>query len=74
MISKNNETVFYTFFCFLHYMQAQEKMVTDTSFETARNLAFKKNEQAQDRHIITKYTDYHDIRTFLLLPILGRRL
>jgi hypothetical protein len=52
-IYKNNKLSFLLYFV-LHYMQAQEKMVTDTSFETARNLAFKKNEQAQDRHIITK--------------------
>ena len=40
----------------------------DTSFETARNLAFnEQRKQAQDTllHILTKYPDYHDIRSFL---------
>ena len=40
----------------------------DTSFETARTLAFnKQRKQAQDTllHILTKYPDYHDIRSFL---------
>ena len=40
----------------------------DTSFETARNMAFnKQRKQAQDTlsHILTKYPDYHDIRSFL---------
>lgn len=40
----------------------------DASFETARKLAFNsKRQEAQDtlRFILTKYPDYHDIRTFL---------
>lgn len=40
----------------------------DTSFETARNLAFnEQRKQAQDtlRHILTKYPNYHEIRSFL---------
>lgn len=40
----------------------------DTSFETARNLAFnQQRKQAQDTllHILTKYPEYHDIRSFL---------
>jgi YaiO family outer membrane protein len=40
----------------------------DTSFETARKLAFnKQRKQAQDTllSILTKYPDYHDIRSFL---------
>ncbi|WP_100610999.1 YaiO family outer membrane beta-barrel protein [Confluentibacter lentus] len=40
----------------------------DTSFEVARNLAFNsKRQQAQDtlRFILTKYPNYHDVRSFL---------
>ncbi|HTG65148.1 MAG TPA: YaiO family outer membrane beta-barrel protein [Flavobacterium sp.] len=40
----------------------------DTSFETARKLAFnQQRKQAQDTltNILTKYPDYHDIRSFL---------
>lgn len=40
----------------------------DTSFETARKLAFnQQRKQAQDtlENILTKYPNYHDIRTFL---------
>lgn len=40
----------------------------DTSFETARTLAFSNQRKlAQDTlsHILTKYPDYHDIRSFL---------
>ena len=40
----------------------------DTSFETARKLAFnKQRKQAQDtlNNILTKYPNYHDIRMFL---------
>ena len=52
-------------------MHGQEKKYNgnpDTSFETARNLAFNDNrKQAQDTltSILTKYPEYHDIRTFL---------
>ena len=52
-------------------MHAQEKVYNgdpDTSFETARNLAFnQQRKQAQDTllHILTKYPDYHEIRAFL---------
>ena len=40
----------------------------DASFENARNLAFNlKRKQAQDTllFILTKYPDYHDVRSFL---------
>jgi YaiO family outer membrane protein len=52
-------------------MQGQQKAYNgdpDTSFETARNLAFnQQRKQAQDTllNILTKYPDYHDIRLFL---------
>lgn len=52
-------------------MSGQEKKYNgnpDASFETARNLAFnKQRKQAQDTllSILTKYPDYHEIRTFL---------
>ena len=52
-------------------MQGQQKTYNgnpDTSFETARNLAFnQQRKQAQDTllNILTKYPDYHDIRSFL---------
>ena len=60
-------------FCFalIFQMYGQEEKYNgnpDTSFETARNLAFnKQRKQAQDTllHILTKYPDYHDIRSFL---------
>ncbi|MBP2284587.1 YaiO family outer membrane protein [Flavobacterium sp. CG_23.5] len=52
-------------------MQGQQKIYNgnpDTSFETARNLAFnQQRKQAQDtlQFILTKYPDYHEIRSFL---------
>ena len=52
-------------------MLGQEKNYNgnpDTSFETARALAFnQQRKQAQDtlQHILTKYPDYNDIRSFL---------
>lgn len=52
-------------------MQGQELKYNgnpDTSFETARKLAFSEHrKQAQDTLllILTKYPDYHDIRSFL---------
>ena len=60
-------------FCFalIFQMYGQKEKYNgnpDTSFETARNLAFnKQRKQAQDTllHILTKYPDYHDIRSFL---------
>jgi YaiO family outer membrane protein len=58
-------------FCFSLQLQAQEAKYNgnpDTSFATARNLAFNEHrKEAQDtlRHILTKYPDYHDIRIFL---------
>ena len=60
-------------FCFalIFQMYGQEEKYNgnpDTSFETARNLAFnKQRKQAQDTllHILTKYPDYHYIRSFL---------
>ena len=51
------------------YCQTQEfKGDPDRDFEVARELAFnKKRKQAQDTllFILTKYPDYHDIRSFL---------
>lgn len=64
----------YSFICaFLCTFQAfaQERVFTgdpDRAFEVARNLAFNENrKQAQDTLllILTKYPDYHDIRSFL---------
>ncbi|PKB15496.1 YaiO family outer membrane beta-barrel protein [Flavobacterium sp. 5] len=52
-------------------MIGQEKVYNsdpDVSFKTARDLAFNKNrKQAQDTllHILTKYSNYHDVREFL---------
>jgi len=52
-------------------MSGQEKKYNgdpDTSFETARTLAFnKQRKQAQDTllSILSKYPDYHEIRSFL---------
>lgn len=63
-------TVLLTFLCFLQ-MQGQVTTYNgnpDTSFETARQLAFNKNrKQAQDTllNILTKYPNYNDIRSFL---------
>jgi YaiO family outer membrane protein len=72
MISKiANKLTFILLFCAAVQLQAQEKRYNgnpDTSFETARKLAFNEQRaQAQDtlRNILTKYPDYHDIRTFL---------
>ncbi|MGO4821272.1 MULTISPECIES: YaiO family outer membrane beta-barrel protein [unclassified Flavobacterium] len=72
MISKiANKLTFILLFCAAVQMQAQENKYNgnpDTSFETARKLAFNEQRaQAQDtlRNILTKYPDYHDIRTFL---------
>lgn len=61
------------FFCFALFFQtySQDQKYNgnpDTSFETARKLAFSdQKKQAQDTllSILTKYPDYHDIRTFL---------
>lgn len=67
-------TILLLFTCSLFWtiqMQGQEKKYNgnpDTSFETARELAFNEQRQsAQDtlRHILTKYPDYHEIRSFL---------
>lgn len=62
-------TVLLTFSCFL---QMQGQVIyngnPDTSFEKARQLAFnQQRKQAQDTlvNILTKYPNYHDIRTFL---------
>lgn len=63
-------TYILAFLCFFQ-MSAQQKIYNgdpDTSFETARNLAFnKQRKQAQDTllFILTKYPDYHEIRSFL---------
>lgn len=58
---------------FISFLQMQGQVISyngdpDTSFETARNLAFnKQRKQAQDTllSILTKYPDYYDIRSFL---------
>jgi YaiO family outer membrane protein len=58
------------FLCFIN-MAGQEKVFKgdpDTAFETARKLAFNDHRrQAQDSLalILTKYPDYHEIRSFL---------
>ncbi|OYX83837.1 MAG: hypothetical protein B7Y83_10180 [Flavobacteriales bacterium 32-34-25] len=63
-------TILLLFTCFFQ-MQAQEVPYNgnpDTSFETARQLAFnQQRKQAQDTlvNILKKYPDYHDIRSFL---------
>jgi len=63
-------TIAFTLACFFQ-LQAQEVPYNgnpDTSFETARQLAFnKQRKQAQDTlvNILKKYPDYHDIRSFL---------
>jgi len=63
-------TIVFTLACFFQ-LQAQEVPYNgnpDTSFETARQLAFnKQRKQAQDTlvNILKKYPDYHDIRSFL---------
>lgn len=63
--------ILFTFACFF---QMQGQVVTpyngnpDTSFETARQLAFnQQRKQAQDTlvNILKKYPNYHDIRSFL---------
>lgn len=72
MISKSiiKLALFFSFSCLLQ-IQAQERPYNgnpDTSFETARKLAFNQQRKvAQDTlvHILTKYPNYHDIRTFL---------
>lgn len=72
MISK----IFIKFICIWIFLgvllvSAQEKKYNgdpDASFEIARNLAFnKQRKQAQDTllSILTKYPDYHEIRSFL---------
>lgn len=63
-------TILFTLTCFFQ-MQAQVTPYNgnpDTSFETARQLAFnQQRKQAQDTlvKVLKKYPDYHDIRTFL---------
>lgn len=72
MISKKvfKLTFILAFLCGLQ-MVGQQKVFNgdpDISFETARKLAFnQQRKQAQDTllHILTKYPDYHDIRSFL---------
>jgi YaiO family outer membrane protein len=72
MISKTiiKLTIIFTLAC-IFSMQGQELTYNgnpDTSFETARQLAFKEQrKQAQDTlvNILKKYPDYHDIRSFL---------
>ncbi|RVT77343.1 YaiO family outer membrane beta-barrel protein [Flavobacterium sufflavum] len=63
-------TILFTLACFFQ-MQGQVIPYNgnpDTSFETARQLAFnKQRKQAQDTlvKILNKYPDYHEIRSFL---------
>ncbi|GEC73262.1 outer membrane protein, YaiO family [Flavobacterium flevense] len=59
-------------FTFAWFLQTQAQVSyngnPDASFETARNLAFnQQRKQAQDtlENILTKYPNYHEIRTFL---------
>jgi YaiO family outer membrane protein len=60
-------------FIFTSFLQMQGQVVPyngnpDTSFETARKLAFnQQRKQAQDTliNILTKYPNYHEIRSFL---------
>jgi len=60
-------------FIFASFLQMQGQVVPyngnpDTSFETARKLAFnQQRKQAQDTliNILTKYPNYHEIRSFL---------
>lgn len=72
MISKIvTKLAFIFLFLFAFQMVGQEKKFSgdpDSSFKTARDLAFnKQRKQAQDTlvFILTKYPDYHDIREFL---------
>jgi len=68
-----NSTQLLILIAFISVLQMQGQVISykgdpDTSFETARNLAFnKQRKQAQDTLllILTKYPDYHDIRSFL---------
>tara|TARA_R110002049_G_scaffold165726_1_gene331626 strand:- start:5642 stop:6904 length:1263 start_codon:yes stop_codon:yes gene_type:complete len=56
------------FVCTLSFSQQVFKGDPDSAFEVARELAFNsQRKQAQDtlRLILTKYPDYHDIRSFL---------
>ena len=72
MILKSTSKILFLF-CFTTVAQlcAQQTVYNgnpDTSFETARKLAFnEQRKQAQDTlvHILTKYPNYSDIRTFL---------
>jgi YaiO family outer membrane protein len=66
-------TNFFVLTAFVSVLQMQGQVSPyngnpDTSFETARKLAFnEKRKEAQDTlaHILTKYPNYSDIRTFL---------
>jgi YaiO family outer membrane protein len=72
MISKivNKVPLLFVFLC-VFQLSGQERKYNgnpDTSFDTARNLAFNQHrKQAQDTllFILTKYPDYDDIRSFL---------
>lgn len=72
MTTKTMNKLFF-FLCFMLFFQLQAqdqkyKGNPDTSFETARKLAFNsQRSQAQDTllSILTKYPDYHEIRSFL---------
>ncbi|MDO7173259.1 YaiO family outer membrane beta-barrel protein [Mariniflexile sp. AS56] len=72
MINKNEIRTYLMavllFVCALSYGQEVFEGDPDKAFETARELAFnKQRKQAQDTLllILTKYPDYHDIRSFL---------
>jgi tetratricopeptide (TPR) repeat protein len=66
-----NKVIIFVFF--ISFVQLHGQGITyngnpDTSFETARKLAFNEHRKdAQDtlRNILTKYPNYHEIRTFL---------
>jgi YaiO family outer membrane protein len=66
----HNLSLIFLFLCFAQ-MYGQQKEYhgdPDVSFATARKLAFdKQRKQAQDTlsFILTKYPDYHDVRSFL---------
>jgi YaiO family outer membrane protein len=72
MITRTATTIAFVFYFTLFFqMYGQEQKYKgnpDTSFETARKLAFnEQRKQAQDTlaFILTSYPDYHEIRTFL---------
>lgn len=71
ILKKFNKLILFVFFVSSIQLYGQETIYNgnpDTSFETARNLAFNEHRKdAQDtlRNILTKYPNYYEIRTFL---------